>query len=62
MQVNVNSSGIDLDAIPQFEMDAMCRTIIGSVRRLFEDEAIRAEFEAWKQARRQSAKPEGIQR
>ncbi len=43
----------DFAAIPLHETDAMCRTLIGCVSRLFENPAIKADYERWQQERRQ---------
>lgn len=44
---------VDLDAMPVHESDAICRTLIGSVSRLFDDPAILADYKRWKQERQQ---------
>ena len=50
-QVNV-----DINAMPQFEVDRMCRTIIGGANRFFENPEVRKDFAAWKAARTEAAK------
>lgn len=47
---------VDFDAIPAHESDAICRTLIGCVSRLFEDPAIQADYNRWQQERRQKSK------
>lgn len=47
---------INIDALADYQKDAMCRTILGSIRRLFEDERNRADYEQWKQSRREMFK------
>lgn len=42
---------VDMASIPKYQSDAMCRTLIGCITRLFEDPAVRADYERWKQAR-----------
>ena len=51
IQTVVKPPGIHLDEMPKFQQEAMCRTIITGINRLFEDERYRADFEAWKKAR-----------
>lgn len=47
---------VDTAAIPSHQSDAMCRTLIGCVGRLFEDPAVKADYERWKQERQQKVK------
>ena len=49
---------IDPDRIPDFETKAMCREIVAACKRLFEDPAVKADFEEWKKARQAAAAPE----
>lgn len=51
IQTAVKPPGIQIDSMPTYQKEAMCRTIIGSINRLFEDEKNRADFERWKTAR-----------
>ena len=51
VQTAVRPPGIQLDEMPTFQQEAMCRTIITGINRLFEDEKNRADFERWKKAR-----------
>lgn len=44
---------VDFDAIPTYQSDAMCRTLIGCVSRLFENPAVKADYERWRQERQQ---------
>lgn len=46
-----NTVHIDTDAIPAHQSDAMCRTLIGCINRMFEDPAVQAGFERWKKER-----------
>lgn len=51
---------VNLDALPDHETDALCRTLIGGVRELFKDPAVQADFKRWQQERQQKlqgAKP-----
>ena len=47
---------VDLAAIPPHDTDAMCRTLIGCVGRLFENPAVKADYERWQQERQQRLK------
>lgn len=47
---------VDFAAIPSHQSDAMCRTLIGCVGRLFEDPAVRADYERWQKERQQKTK------
>ena len=38
----------DIDALAEYQKEAMCRAITNGIRRLFEDERNRADFEQWK--------------
>lgn len=44
---------VELDAIPAHESDAICRTLISSVSRLFNDPAVLADYKRWQQERQQ---------
>ena len=51
---------VNLDALPNHTTDALCRTLIGSVRELFKDPAVQADFKRWQHERQQKlqgAKP-----
>ena len=37
-----------LAAMPEHELDAMARTLISSIGRLFENPNVKADFERWK--------------
>lgn len=50
-QIIIKTPILKVDELSDFQTDAMCRTIIGSIRRLFEDERNRTDFEQWKKAR-----------
>lgn len=47
---------VDFGAIPSHQNDAMCRTLIGCVGRLFEDPAVQADYKRWHQERQQKMK------
>lgn len=47
---------VDFGAIPPHDTDAMCRTLIGCVGRLFENPAVKADYERWQQERQQRLK------
>lgn len=42
---------VDTAAIPSHQSDAMCRTVLGGVARLFENPAVMADYKRWKQER-----------
>lgn len=42
---------VDLAEIPPHQTDAMCRTLIGCIGRLFENPEIQADYKRWKQER-----------
>ena len=54
IQTAVKPPGIQLDAMPQYQKDAMCRTLTSSINRLFEDERNRADYQEWKLKRRRT--------
>lgn len=56
------SVNVDIDAIPEFEMDRMCNTIINMVSRMFEDPAVKEDFKRWQQARRQKGAADEVHR
>lgn len=43
-----------LDAMPEHQADAMMRTLIGCVSRLFENPDIKADYERWKRERKEA--------
>lgn len=45
------SATVDLASIPSHQSDAMCRTLIGCVNRLFENPTIKADYERWRRER-----------
>ncbi len=49
---------VDIDAIPDYQSDNMCRELIGCVRRLFEDPEVAADYKRWQQERQRR---EGLQ-
>lgn len=46
-----------LDAMPEHQQDAMARTLINCIGRLFEDPNVKKDFTDWQEARR---KKEGM--
>ena len=44
---------VDIEQVPDRVTNAMCRTIIGSVRLLFNDPAVQAEYKRWQESRRE---------
>ena len=42
---------VDFDAIPSHQTEAMSRTLIGCIERLFQDPDVKADYERWKQER-----------
>lgn len=42
---------VNYAAIPSHQSDAMCRTLIGCVSRLFENPAVTADYKRWQQER-----------
>lgn len=42
---NIN---IELDTLPENESDALCRTILSGMSRVFEDPTIMADYQNWK--------------
>lgn len=47
---------VELSAIPKSQTDAMCRTLIGCVSRLFEDPAVAEDYKRWLEQRQQKMK------
>ena len=47
------SVNVDFGEIPTYQSDAMCRTLIGCVSRLFENPAVMADYKRWQQERQQ---------
>lgn len=47
---------VDTAEIPPHQTDAMCRTLVGSIGRLFEDPVVQADFQRWKQERLNKAR------
>ena len=48
-------SASTLADMPEHDRDAMARTLIGCISRLFENPDVKADYERWKQRRSQSA-------
>ena len=42
---------VDLETMPIHETDTICRTLLGSVSRLFDDPAVMADYKRWKKER-----------
>lgn len=42
---------VDLDLLPDHEVDALCRCVVRATKKLFEDPAVQADFERWKAER-----------
>lgn len=45
------SINIELETLPENESDTLCRTIISSMSRIFEDPAVMADYQNWKKQR-----------
>ena len=50
--VQHEASASTLAAMPEHERDAMARTLIGCISRLFENPDVKADYERWKTARK----------
>lgn len=48
----IKASATTLDAMPEHQADAMMRTLLNGIGRLFEDPKVRADYERWKRERR----------
>lgn len=44
----------DIEALPEYRKEALCRTLTTTINRLLKDEENRADFERWKQERQLS--------
>jgi hypothetical protein len=51
--ITINAPATDIQALPQHQQETMCRTITACIRRLLADEKNRADFEQWRQARKE---------
>lgn len=51
--ITINAPTTDIQALPQHQQEAMCRTITACIRRLLADEKNRADFEQWRRARKE---------
>ena len=49
------TSRVAIDAMPEHQQDAMARTLISCISRMFDDPAVKADFERWKAERAQRA-------
>lgn len=49
---------VDFDAIPSYQSDAMSRTLVSCVSKLFENPAVMDDYKRWKQERQQKMKDE----
>ena len=47
---------IDWELMPEHDRDAMCRTLIGCINRLFDDPKAREDYANWKKKREQTRK------
>lgn len=47
---------VDLDEMPAYTSDTMCRILIGCADRYFQDPAVKADYKRWQQERQQKAK------
>lgn len=47
---------VDFGAIPSYQTDSMCRILVGSVSRYFEDPNVMADYKRWQQERQQKMK------
>lgn len=52
---NKEATAAEIAAMPEHQQDAMARTLIGCISRLFEDPAVKADYERWKRDRSQGA-------
>lgn len=52
---------VNLESLPQHEVDYMCRTLIASVKELFRDPAVQEDFARWKAERAARAAREEAQ-
>lgn len=43
---------LELDQLPKHQSDTLCRIILSGVARIFEDPAVREDYEKWKAARK----------
>lgn len=53
------ATAVEIDAMPEHQQDAMARTLIGCISRLFEDPTVREDYERWKLSRQQGAASAG---
>ena len=49
-----NTAEIVLADIPEHQQEAMARTLIGCIGRLFENPDVKADYERWKQKRKEA--------
>ena len=42
---------IQIDQIPKYQIDRMCKTLLECTARFFKDPAVQADFERWKKER-----------
>lgn len=47
---------VEVDALPAHTSDTMCRILIGCVDRIFQDPAVKADYERWKEERQRKMK------
>lgn len=49
------TTAVAIADMPEHQQDAMARTLIGCISRLFEDPTVKADYERWKIDRKQGA-------
>lgn len=54
IQTEVELPVTQIDAMPNYRKEAMCRTLTSSINRLLEDERNRADYKEWKLKRRRT--------
>lgn len=38
---------VDINAMPNYQSEAMCRTLLGCINKYFENPVVKAKYEAW---------------
>ena len=51
-KAETNTANAVLEAMPEHQTDAMMRTLIGCVSKLFENPEIKADYERWKKSKK----------
>ena len=49
MEKSKTTSCIDIEAIPDWDMKGLCKSILEATKRMLEDPVIRADYEAWRE-------------